>query len=106
VPAAIDLIAQRERIVSYVKSVLPGLDPTPVDAVKRLTTTLPEYPEDGFEVWHQGPVLAVAGPNLFKFAPVIGEQLALAAIDDADERRGPAPPRPETVHTASAPPHS
>jgi sarcosine oxidase len=109
VPTAIDLTSQRERIVSYVKSVLPGLDPTPVDAVKRLTTTLPEYPEDGFEVWHRGPVVAVAGPNLFKFAPVIGEQLALAVTEDADvnsERRGPARRRPETVHTASGPRHS
>jgi sarcosine oxidase len=109
VPARIDLTAQRERIVSYVKSVLPGLDPAPVDAVKRLTTTLPAYPEDGFEVWRQGPLVAVAGPNLFKFAPVIGEQLALAVIEDADassERRGPARRRPETAHTASGPRHS
>ncbi len=80
VRAVIDLTSQHQRIVSYVKSVLPGLDPTPIDAVKRLTTTLPQHPEDGFEVWHQGPIVAVAGPNLFKFAPVIGEQLALAVI--------------------------
>jgi len=76
VPANVDLAAQRDRIVAYVRRVLPGLDPEPVDEVLRLTTTLPRYPEDGFEVWRQGPVVAVAGPNLFKFAPVIGEQLA------------------------------
>jgi sarcosine oxidase len=109
VPAGIDLSSQRERIVSYVKSALPGLDPTPVGAVQRLTTALPEYPDDGFAIWHQGPVVAVAGPNLFKFAPLIGERLALAATGDADanrERRGPVRRPPETVHTASAPRHS
>ena len=104
VPATIDVTSQRERIINYVKSALPGLDPTPVDAVERLTTTLPQCPEDGFEVWHQGPIVAVAGPNLFKFAPVIAEQLALAVTED--DRRQPARRRPETAHTSSGPRHS
>jgi sarcosine oxidase len=79
VPEAIDLAAQRERIIAYVRRILPGLHPEPVDQVLRLTTTVPEYPDDGFGIWRQGPVTAVAGPNLFKFAPVIGEQLATIA---------------------------
>jgi sarcosine oxidase len=76
VPSAVDVSAQRRRIVDYVTRALPGLDPRPVDEVLRLTVTLPDHPEDGFNFYRQGPVLAVAGPNLFKFAPVIGEQLA------------------------------
>ena len=38
----------RQRLVE--EFLVAGLDPAPVDAVTRLTTTLPEYPEDGFEV--------------------------------------------------------
>ncbi|MGH9062138.1 MAG: NAD(P)/FAD-dependent oxidoreductase, partial [Acidimicrobiales bacterium] len=81
VPAGVSVAAQRDRIVAYVRRALPGLDPEPVDAVLRLTTTLPAHPEDGFQVWRQGPVVAVAGPNLFKFAPVIGERLAAAVSE-------------------------
>lgn len=85
VPAGIDLVSHRERIISYVRRALPGLDPRPVDEVLRLTTTLPGLREDGFEVWRDGPVVALAGPNLFKFAPVIGEQLADAAVGEAHD---------------------
>ncbi len=80
VPVGVDVSAQRERIIDYVRRSLPGLDPEPVDDVLRLTTTLADRPEDGFRVWHQGPVTAVAGPNLFKFAPVIGERVADTAL--------------------------
>lgn len=76
VPGDADLCTQRDRIVGYVRQVLPGLDPDPVDEVVCITTTLPGRPEDGFTFWHQGPVWTVAGTNLFKFAPVIGAQLA------------------------------
>jgi sarcosine oxidase len=76
VPADADVSGQRARILSYVREVLPGLDPAPVDEVLRLTTTLPNYPDDGFELCREVPVIALAGPNIFKFAPVIGERLA------------------------------
>jgi sarcosine oxidase len=82
-PAGVDVSDQRRRIVQYVRRVLVGLDPEPVNEVFRLTTTLPDYPDDGFRLWSRGPVIAIAGPNLFKFAPVIGEQLADAATDAA-----------------------
>jgi len=82
VPDDVNLDRQRERIVAYVGRALPGLDPEPVDEVLRLTTTLPGRDEDGFEVWALGPVVALAGPNLFKFAPVIGERLARAATEE------------------------
>ena len=90
-PDGVDVGSQRERIVAYVRAVLPGLDPEPVDEVFRLTTTLPDRPDDGFEISRRGPVVAVAGPNLFKFAPVIGEQLAAAATQ---ERVSTAPGTP------------
>jgi glycine/D-amino acid oxidase-like deaminating enzyme len=76
VPDGVDLSAQHRRIIEYVQRALPGLDPRPVDEVLRLTTTLPDHPEDGFDFYREGPVLAIAGPNLFKFAPVIGAQMA------------------------------
>jgi sarcosine oxidase len=82
VPAGVDVSSQRERIISYVSRTLPGLDPRPVDEVMRLTTTTPENPEDGFGIWREAPVVALAGPNLFKFAPVLGERLAGQATDE------------------------
>ena len=99
VPAGVTVTAQRDRIVAYVRLGLPGLDPEPVDAVLRLTTTLPDHPEDGFEVWRHGPVITVAGPNLFKFAPVIGERLA-AAVFEQQPFNGRLRPPSEIVRTA------
>lgn len=87
VPDGVDHSSQFRRIVEYTKRVLPGLDPRPVDQVVRLTTTLPNHPEDGFDFYRAGPVLAIAGPNLFKFAPVIGEQMAEEATRDRVSER-------------------
>jgi sarcosine oxidase len=78
-PDGIDVTDQRERIIDYVQRVLVGLDPEPIGEVFRLTTTLPDHPDDGFRIWSQGPIVTMAGPNLFKFAPLIGDQLANAA---------------------------
>jgi sarcosine oxidase len=36
---------------------------------------------DGFEVRRNGPILAVYGENLFKFAPLLGDVLAAACVD-------------------------
>lgn len=83
VPVGVSVAPQHDRIINYVRHTLPGLDPRPLDAVLRLTTTLPDYPEDGFAVWRRGPVIAVAGPNLFKFAPVLGERLAQTVTDQS-----------------------
>jgi sarcosine oxidase len=82
VPAGVNVAAQRERIVTYVRRALPGLDLEPIGEVLRLTTTLPGYSDDGFDVWRDGPVLTIAGANLFKFAPVIGERLARAVTEE------------------------
>jgi sarcosine oxidase len=65
----------------YVAEALPGLDPEPVEARTCWVTELPWSP-DAFAVWEHGAVLAVAGSNLFKHAPLLGRELARAALGD------------------------
>jgi sarcosine oxidase len=92
-PPDVDLGTQRDRLVAYVRQALPGLDPEPVDEVRCVTTTLPDQPDDGFASWRQGPVVAFAGTNLFKFAPVIGACLADAVTaQDAAVSTAPGTP--------------
>lgn len=67
------------RIVAYVERALPGLDPDPAEVRLCLTTTLPEG-NDSFRIVQNGSVLALAGDNLFKFAPLLGRRLAAAAL--------------------------
>ncbi|WP_205695663.1 FAD-binding oxidoreductase [Conexibacter sp. SYSU D00693] len=67
-----------ERARAYVARALPGLDPQPVEFVHCWVTDLP-WSEDGVAVWEAGPVLFVAGHNLFKQAPSLGRALARAA---------------------------
>ena len=81
VPGGIDLRPARERLMAYVRAAFPGLEPRPVDAVLRLTTTLPEG-DDAFVLRESGGVLVLAGHNLFKHAPRLGELLAGAALGD------------------------
>lgn len=73
------LAALADRTVAYVRRALPGLRPAPVDHVHCWVTRLP-WGEDGVGVWSDDGVTAVAGHNLFKQAPVIGEALATAAL--------------------------
>jgi sarcosine oxidase len=80
VPGGIDLRDARRRLLAYVAAAFPGLEPHPVDAVLRLTTTLPEG-DDAFVLRERDGVLALAGHNLFKHAPRLGELLADAALD-------------------------
>jgi sarcosine oxidase len=79
-----DLSGARRRIVDYVRSAFPGLDPEPVDEVVRLTTTLDGREEDAFTFRRVGPVAGFAGGNLFKFAPVLGTRLAGALLDGGE----------------------
>jgi sarcosine oxidase len=72
-----------ERIVAYAREALPGLDPEPAGVRLCLQTLLPDGP-DSLHVWSTGTVLAVAGDNLFKFAPVVGRMLAEAALGERD----------------------
>ena len=64
-----------ERIVAYTGRALPGLEPEPADVRLCIQSLLPDSP-DSFWTWERGPVIAVAGDNLFKFAPVLGARLA------------------------------
>ena len=80
--------------VDYVTAALPGLDPTPRDIVHCWVTTLP-WGDDGMAIWRDGPMVAVAGHNLFKHAPVIGEALVDTVLSGtipspftADQRLG------------------
>jgi sarcosine oxidase len=65
----------------YVAEALPGLDPQPVEARTCWVTELAWGP-DAFAVWEHGAVLAVAGSNLFKHAPLLGRELATAAAGE------------------------
>ncbi|NDZ92622.1 FAD-binding oxidoreductase [Streptomyces sp. SID6673] len=64
----------------YVERALPGMDPTPRDVVHCWVTGLP-WGDDGVAIWQEGRVFAVAGHNMFKHAPVIGEAAAAAVSD-------------------------
>ena len=79
VPGGVDLRGARARLLAYVAAAFPGLEPHPVDAVLRLTTTLPDG-DDAFVLRQRAGVLALAGHNLFKHAPRLGELLADAAL--------------------------
>ena len=91
VPPGTDVGVARERILAYVRSAFPGLDPEPVDGVLRLTTTLRGREDDAFGLWREGPVAAFAGGNLFKFAPLLGPRIAAAVLgEDAEVFPGEA----------------
>lgn len=74
-----ELAALADRTVAYVRRALPGLRPDPVDHVHCWVTALP-WGEDGVGIWTQDGVTAVAGHNLFKQAPVLGDALATTAL--------------------------
>jgi sarcosine oxidase len=83
VPGGVDVRDARRRLVAYARAAFPGLHPSPVDAVFRLTTALSGLGDDAFGLWERDGVLAFAGWNLFKHAPRIGELLADVALGDA-----------------------
>lgn len=74
-----ELAALADRTVSYVRRALPGLDPVPVDHVHCWVTRLP-WGDDGVGIWSQDGLTALAGHNLFKQAPALGEALAETAL--------------------------
>ncbi|AZG46503.1 NAD(P)/FAD-dependent oxidoreductase [Gordonia insulae] len=73
------LAESADAAVAYVSTALPGLDPTPTGIVHCWVTSLP-WGDDGVAIWQLGPVVALAGHNLFKHAPVIGEALAETVV--------------------------
>jgi sarcosine oxidase len=69
-----------DRLRAYAARAMPGLDPEPA-SVRLCRTSILPWGADAFAVWRTGAVDVLAGANLFKFAPLIGELLA----DDSDE---------------------
>jgi sarcosine oxidase len=68
------------RLTAYVERALPGLDPEPV-SVRLCRTSILPWGADAFATWRTGNVDVLAGANLFKFGPLLGELLA----DRSDE---------------------
>jgi sarcosine oxidase len=74
------------RLAAYVRRAMPGLDPEPASMRLCQTSILP-WSADAFGVWRAGNIDVLAGANLFKFGPLLGELLA----DGSDELRTLAP---------------
>jgi sarcosine oxidase len=68
---------------------MPGLQPAPV-SVRLCQTSILPWGHDAFAVWEAGPVAVLAGANLFKFGPLLGELLAEGTPDglSPDDRLG------------------
>ncbi|WP_171046752.1 FAD-binding oxidoreductase [Pseudarthrobacter sp. NamE5] len=88
-PTSLDVLCARAS--AYVRQALPGLDPEPLDYVHCWVTRLP-WGDDGVGIWSTGKISAVAGHNLFKQAPALGEALAETALSGVV----PAVLRPES----------
>ena len=78
-PAGVDLGAVRERLHAYARAGFPGLA-EPVDEVVRLLTVLPGDDEDAYVLERRAGITVLAGHNLFKLAPLLGERIADAAL--------------------------
>lgn len=76
-PTALESLSARAS--AYVRRALPGLDPEPAGYVHCWVTLLP-WGDDGVGIWSTGNLSAVAGHNLFKQAPALGEALAETAL--------------------------
>jgi glycine/D-amino acid oxidase-like deaminating enzyme len=75
VPTAADLGAIRERLHAYARAAFPGLG-APIDEVVRLLTVLSGPDEDAYLIERRGRMTMLAGHNLFKLAPLLGEEVA------------------------------
>lgn len=78
-PEGSTTLADAQRVIDYVTRAMPGLDPEPVGVRVCVMTKLPAG-SDALRAWHTDGVTAIAGHNLFKMAPVLGELLADAAL--------------------------
>ncbi len=92
-PAALDAaeVSRRSRVATqrYVQAAFPGLDPEPLSEVQCLHVKMGNADGDGFGAARSGAATVVYGNNLFKFAPLLGELLCRAVVEDAipDELR-------------------
>jgi sarcosine oxidase len=75
------------RLTAYVERGMPGLEPEPA-SVRLCQTSILPWGADAFAVWQAGTVAILAGANLFKFAPLLGELLAEGKLGElAPEQR-------------------
>jgi sarcosine oxidase len=87
-----------DRLRAYVERSMPGLDSEPA-SVRLCKTSILPWGADAFAVWRTGNVAVLAGANLFKFAPLVGELLANDEVEGLapEERLG------ETIRQPAAP---
>ena len=69
------------RLRGYVERGMPGLE-AELATVRLCQTSRLPWGADAFAVWDTGRVAVLAGANLFKFGPLLGELLAEGALDD------------------------
>jgi sarcosine oxidase len=69
------------RLRAYAQRAMPGLDPEPA-SVRLCKTSILPWGADAFGVWRAGEVAILAGANLFKFAPLLGELLTGDEVDE------------------------
>jgi sarcosine oxidase len=74
------------RLSRYAERGMPGLDPQPA-SVRLCKTSILPWGADAFGVWRTGRVAVLAGANLFKFAPLLGELLAEDTLDELSPDR-------------------
>jgi sarcosine oxidase len=78
------------RLTAYVERAMPGLEPEPA-SVRLCETSILPWGADAFAVWRRENIVVLAGANLFKFAPLLGEMLAENAEElSPDHRLGDA----------------
>ena len=81
------------RLTAHVERALPGLDPVPA-SVRLCRTSILPWGAAAFATWRSGNVDVLAGANLFKFGPLLGELLADRSdelLPDAQLGRAAAP---------------
>jgi glycine/D-amino acid oxidase-like deaminating enzyme len=91
------------RLRAYAERAMPGLDAEPA-SVRLCQTSILTSGADAFAVWRTGDVALLAGANLFKFAPLVGELLADDEVDELspDQRLGAEVRTPPAAPAAAA----
>ncbi|MGH4021507.1 MAG: NAD(P)/FAD-dependent oxidoreductase [Pseudonocardiaceae bacterium] len=75
------IAASRDLVVQYVQENLDAIEP---QIIGQLYCTETPGLGDGFKILRNGAVFAVYGHNLFKLAPVLGNLLARAVLEDSN----------------------
>ena len=70
--------------VDYVARAFPGLDHRPLSVRHCWVTKLP-WSSDGLGMWQSNNIFFIAGHNLFKLAPALGEAAAAAVVGQPND---------------------